>query len=260
MPSPYLSVVAINGKHKQSQTPLNVARHNLRTIEAELRGRKQDRINPALSVQNQILRGPDTPEAVITLMERLWGYEGAKVIRKDQICMFEVVVDPLCHENPSLTDLDTFFEDAILWLVSWFDCPLLSAIVHHDEARPHMHLLFTPLKDGRLQGAQVMGNRTALSKMQAEFAAQLAARHGCQKTPKYTQNVRSMVAETVIRYLLGGRAHSCVTVNQEHQLRKAILAAPDMHNLAAAFDVLLDSTSIEVDEQRRVRPPTSTMV
>jgi len=54
---------------------------------------------------------------------------------------------------------------------------IFSAVVHMDEATPHMHLCFVPLtKDLRLSAKQILGNRADLVKWQDDFHAHMSAR------------------------------------------------------------------------------------
>lgn len=41
---------------------------------------------------------------------------------------------------------------------------IISAVVHMDEATPHMHLVFCPInKDGKLSAKSILGNQKSLS-------------------------------------------------------------------------------------------------
>lgn len=47
---------------------------------------------------------------------------------------------------------------------------IFTAVIHMDEANPHMHLCFVPLtEDNRLTAKEILGNRVKLSKWQDEF-------------------------------------------------------------------------------------------
>ena len=56
--------------------------------------------------------------------------------------------------------------------------PILSAIVHNDEAAPHCHVILLPLVDGRMRGSELMGNRIKIMAMQGDFQAKVGQRYG----------------------------------------------------------------------------------
>lgn len=238
----YIALESINGKAKASQTPINAARHNLRTIKAEMKGRPGDHIDPKRTKLNRILRGPGNPDEVVALMNKRISDYGAKAVRKDQIMMFEVVVDP----NQTIQDVDDFFEAAVLWMVDWFDCPLVSAVVHYDETKPHMHMLFVPLLEGRLQGDRVMGKRQDLRRMHKAFQAQVGKRFGLADQKKFTAKERTIAANAVMAKITYGRPADWLSADALFQLRKAISNASDFDRLVSAFGLDEDKNPIGV--------------
>ena len=55
---------------------------------------------------------------------------------------------------------------------------IISAVVHLDEATPHMHLCFVPItNDGRLSSKDVIGGPKGLKKLQDDFYAHMAERY-----------------------------------------------------------------------------------
>ena len=47
---------------------------------------------------------------------------------------------------------------------------IISAVVHMDEATPHMHLVFCPInKDGKLSAKSILGNQKSLSEWQTRY-------------------------------------------------------------------------------------------
>ena len=59
---------------------------------------------------------------------------------------------------------------------------ILSAVAHHDEAAPHVHVLL--LVGHKMAGSELVGNRRTLADMQAAFHAAVGAHHGLRKAPK----------------------------------------------------------------------------
>jgi hypothetical protein len=231
----YLAIGAINGKSGRNQTPIGAASHNLRKIPAEMRGRAGDRINPKRSHLNRILSGPATPAAIVSLIDRLIADAGARIMRKDQIKLFEAVIGL----KEQVDDVDGFFEAAMYWMVNWFNCPLVSAVTHHDEAEPHMHMLFVPLRDGRLQGREVMGGPQELRRMNKEFHAQVGLRYGLTTKRHFATREREAGASAVMGRLQQALPPGWLSADQSFQLRRAI-AGPNFEGVISAFGVDVD--------------------
>ncbi|MBB5189597.1 hypothetical protein HNQ50_000307 [Silvimonas terrae] len=225
----YLEVARINGGAKASQTPLNAARHNLRCIAAELQGRPGDRIDPARIHLNQVLYGPATPEEIIALMNQFILDQRAEVWRKDLIQMFEVVIDP--KQALLRADEDRFFKAAMTWLESWLDCPMLSAIVHRDETSPHAHVLFVPLRNGRLQGSMVIGNKHKLARMQKRFYDEVCKPFGLSKPATFSREEKAPLADSIVKHVTRAGVLSADVL---HQLRVMVRNAPNLAALANA--------------------------
>src|SRR5207245_6185490 len=70
--------------------------------------------------------------------------------------------------------------DSLAWIEVYFAVPVLSAVVHVDEAAPHMHVLLLPLLNGRMQGSDLVGSRSRLRAMQSEDrkSTRLNSSHG----------------------------------------------------------------------------------
>lgn len=225
----YLGLQAINGRSKFSQTPLNVARHNLREIAAELHGRDGARIDPTRCKYNQILRGPGTAKDIVDLMERRILDYGAVCKRIDQIKMFEVVVSL----REPVHDINQFFSETADWLTNWFDCPLLSAVIHNDEQEPHCHYLFVPLRDGRLQGSVVMGSKGDLHRLQVQYQEQLGQRYGLKQRERIGAAQRQYIGQRILQAINPSR----LTADQQFQLRQALNNAGNFTMLSSAFGI-----------------------
>lgn len=74
---------------------------------------------------------------------------------------------------------------------------IISAVVHLDEATPHMHLTFVPItKDGRLSSKELIGGPKGLVKMQDDFYAHMVERYpdlsrGISKTVTHRKHLPS---------------------------------------------------------------------
>lgn len=73
-----------------------------------------------------------------------------------------------------------YFTDAIEWLEKRHGPGnVVCTTVHLDESTPHLAAYVVPLTaDGRLSAKDFVGGRSALSKMQTSFAAEVGAKHG----------------------------------------------------------------------------------
>ncbi|MEN2426300.1 plasmid recombination protein [Chromobacterium vaccinii] len=239
----YLSAHGINGR-RPNQTLQTVAAHNTRSIAAELRGGPGARIDPARVHLNRVIAGPETAEEIVASHARILEMFSAQPKRRDQITLIEVVADP----GQQLEKPMAFFEAAKDWLVFWYDCPLLHAVVHFDEAAPHAHYLFIPIRDGRLQGDAVMGKRPDMARMQREFHAAVCKRFDIHSPAKLGATERKRVALQIVDTIL--RQGARLSADQKHQLGKALQTAPDFPSLAAAFGVAISTpaTPIGVEE------------
>ncbi|UTH72236.1 plasmid recombination protein [Chromobacterium sp. IIBBL 290-4] len=235
----YLSAHAINGK-RPNQNLQTIAAHNTRSIAAELRGGPGARIDPARVHLNRVIAGPETAEEIVASHARILEMFGAQPKRKDQIVLLEVVVDP----KQPLEDPVAFFEATKDWLVSWYDCPLLHAVVHFDEAELHAHYLFVPIRDGRLQGDVVMGKRPDMARMQRDFQAAVCKRFGIDPPAKMPAAERKSAARQIVDAVI--RQGARLSADQKHQLGKALQVAPDFQSLAMAFGVAISTPAIPI--------------
>ena len=170
------------------------ARHNHREILAELGASPGGRIDPARVGLNRVLRGQSTAAAVASQAQTLMDDAGVKVMRKDAVRALEIIFS---LPPESSIDHDRFFNESVQWAGQYFAAPVISAIVHNDEAAPHCHVLLLPLVDGRMIGSDLMGGRAKLQALQADFHAQVGQRHGlarqtAQKRPSAATRKQAM--------------------------------------------------------------------
>ncbi|WP_166674665.1 plasmid recombination protein [Janthinobacterium sp. 75] len=154
---------------------VTAAKHNLREILAELDGDQRATIDPSRTPMNCIVRGAATAAGVASEARALMAAAGITTLRKDALRGIEII-----FSLPAGTTIDqrAFFDDALSWAAQWFSVPILSAIVHNDEAAPHCHVILLPLVDGRMRGSELMGNRMKIMAMQGDFHAKVGQRYG----------------------------------------------------------------------------------
>lgn len=151
------------------------ARHNHREILAEMGGTPGCSIDPRRTPLNRVLAGPGDAAGVVAEAQALMSAAGVGTLRKDAVRALEIVVS---LPSDTSVDQDAFFTDALRWAAAAIGAPVLSAVVHNDEAAPHAHILILPLVDGRMVGSDLMGNRAKLQALHADFQLKVAHRYG----------------------------------------------------------------------------------
>lgn len=194
------------------------AKHNLREIQAEIGA--DSHINPALIGLNQILAGAATAAEVAAFAERLMNDASVGNLRRDAVRGIEIIIS---LPPTSTIERAVFFSDALAWVRDFFAVPVLSAVVHLDEAAPHCHVVLLPLVDGRMVGSDLMGNWTRLQAIQAGFYEQVGQPHGLTR-PKAPRRLNSAT-----RGKGASMAYTAIVGNPDLLLRadveKAILEA-----------------------------------
>lgn len=144
------------------------------------RTRETPNADPSKTPQNQ--HSHATPEEVAqALRERL-----PEKRRKDAVLGLEFFVggSPEWFGGKTREQQDAYFREAVGWLekrhgkenvVGWS--------IHRDESTPHLVAYVVPLdaKTGKLNAKQWTGGAAALSRMQTDFARDVAARHGLDR-------------------------------------------------------------------------------
>ncbi len=112
------------------------------------------------------------------VLERI-NESGAKM-RKDSVvlqdCFISATPEWIRSKTPELQR--EYFETALGFFEKEFGKEnIVSAVVHLDEATPHMHLCFVPItKDNRLSSKELIGGPKGLSKLQDRFYEHMSAR------------------------------------------------------------------------------------
>jgi hypothetical protein len=156
------------------------AKHNHREILAELGGTPGCAIDPSRTPSNRVLRGAVTAAGVAKQAQAMMAAAGITALRKDAVRALEIVVS---LPPDSQVDQHAFFNDAIQWAEAAMGAPVISAVVHNDEATPHAHILILPLVNGRMVGSDLMGNRAKLQTLQSDFHMKVGQRYGLTRQP-----------------------------------------------------------------------------
>lgn len=172
------------------------ARHNHREIAAECGA--DGHIFTGRTALNRVLRGEGTATGVAKMAQALLDNAGVKTLRKDAVRALEVI---FCLPVESSIEHDGFFRDALAWTDEYFQVPVISAVIHYDEAAPHCHVLVLPLVRGRMIGSDLMGNRSKLQALQADFQVKVGQRYGLTRQPaqkRLSSSARKSAAAKVL--------------------------------------------------------------
>jgi len=76
-------------------------------------------------------------------------------------------------------DFNSLYTDCLSLLKEYYpECPIVHAVIHHDEDTPHMHVIVVPFKDGKLQADQVKGYKGVSQDRNKFFFNRLNVRYG----------------------------------------------------------------------------------
>lgn len=154
---------------------LNVMRHNARELQAEIGVGADSGIDASRIHLNVTLHGPATADGVASAARDAMREHGIVAPRKNATLGIEIVAS-----LPAGLAIDhlAYFRDTAAWAQQHYRVPLLSAIVHNDESSPHLHLVLLPVRDGKLVGSELLGNRATMKAMQKDFHEQVAKQYG----------------------------------------------------------------------------------
>lgn len=158
-------------------------------------------IDAARTAHNFTLRGPSSAEAIARLARTLMAAAQVGPLRKDAVTMLDAL---FCLPADSTIDVRAYFAACVAWAEQHFAVPVLSAIVHLDEGAPHCHLLLLPLREGRMVGSSLYGNRAKLAARQAEFYRAVAQPHGLPRQavqPRLSAGRRAELLATLAAHL-----------------------------------------------------------
>jgi len=174
---------------------LRAARHNLREVQAECCA--GDHIDVARIPLNQRLVGPGSADDVNRRAKTLMKQAGIVRLRTDAVRALELLFT-LPSGHPAVEG--GFFQDCLEWVSNKYgSAQVLSAVIHHDEAAPHMHVLVLPLFDGKMNGSRLMGYAVQLSALHQSLHREVGLRHGLKPPqPRLTAKDRERAYRRVL--------------------------------------------------------------
>jgi hypothetical protein len=199
--------------------------HNLRKDNEGHRHRSP--IDRLLTPSNSVLLGSGDPKVAAELAANIFDELGVIVRRRDAIMGIEMVLQP-----PAGWDCDQFWNAGLRWIRGRYQ-HVISAVVHRDQKRPHMHVLALAIVDGKLDGAAMTSHDNRLSAQRRDFKAFMTAMFGFRsgRQPR-TMGVLGTFVSTGIAAPLQDAAEMC-----DHDLER-----------------LTDAASIDLENHKRVDP------
>lgn len=234
---------------RKPQTLLVAASHNLRDHQAEHGA--HDNICLELSHRNVILHGPSQSGAVDALARELKVKYAVpkRKLRKDHVQALEFVISV---RSDSDNDDMAYFKASTRWLIEVLgEEMLLSAVVHYDEAEPHMHALVLPIMDGQYLGGSPI-DKPNLRILNTRFADEVGTSFGFSFEPKSKLNSaqRSEAFNRVIDHL---------ETNDDPVFSSRIWGGVVKH-IKGAPQEFLEILGLQMPVQRRQSPKTMAQI
>ena len=239
----------VNGR-KPCTLP-EAARHNLREIQAEQGA--TGHIDPARTHGNTVLHGPATAAEVCAHAEALQAAAGIVrgSLRRDHCQAIEAVFS--LPQQSAVPDPADYFATCLAWLAGALALPVLSAVVHRDEAATHLHVLLLPVKDGAHVGSAPI-DRAALKRLRERFFAKVAGPAGLKHAGA---KVRGMAKQWAIAAVLR-RCEVLGLPAANGPLWPYLVACIERDPTAAMLALGIDANTIRPsDKQPHSEPPQS---
>lgn len=184
---------------RKPSTLLVAARHNLRESQRE-RGARAN-IDPSRSDSNRILSGPLTAREVVGVANAQAAAAGVDVValRKDHCQAVELLFS--LSAGSDAAGAIVYFDACLSWAEGKFGVPgILSAVVHFDESAPHLHVLVSPLVEGRMNGSALVA-RERLIQLRSDFFAEVGRRYGICQPQRLAGSTKGRAIAAVLDHL-----------------------------------------------------------
>lgn len=216
------------------------ARHNLRQLQKERGSRAK--INPALTPLNVVLAGPSGATEVASNARRIKESYAVpkKKLRKDHVQAIEFLIS---LPTKSTIDSSQYFTAALEWFIKVYGKEMvLSAVVHHDEAAPHLHALVLPLVDGVYKGGALI-DKTHLPNLIKSFGEEVGLRFGlrCSRNERWTNGQRHIAARMVLAHV-NKHADAILSSQLWQPVRAEIERSPESYFAALGLEMTRQKT------------------
>jgi hypothetical protein len=178
---------------------LVAARHNRREIVAE-RG-SAGSIDASRCRLNYSLMDEATAKEIAAKAAAMLANAGITAPRKNAGRTMEII-----FSLPPAAQIDhrSYFSACVEWAGQQFGGRgnVIAADVHLDEGAPHCHVLLVPLRDGKLSGSLMTGDRANVAKLQTSFFETVARPFGLNApAAKLKGAARERLAQIVVKRL-----------------------------------------------------------
>ena len=180
------AILRIEKRKLGSVTPIN--NHHERLKE---KYKSNEDIDPERTYLNYHLVEPEGKyrQKVLDRIE-----EVGAIRRKDSVVMQDVLItaSPDWIDAKSYEEQVEYFDHAFDFIVGRYGRDnILSAVVHMDEAHPHMHLVFVPITpEGKLSSKTLVGGPKGMEKLQDDFHEHMA-----RKYPDLTRGISKKITK-----------------------------------------------------------------
>ena len=144
--------------------------HNLRVGNEDHRHRS--RIDPTRTGANEVLRGPVCPLVAAELVRSVLEELGIVPARRDTIMGIEAVI-----QAPEGADMPAFWSECLTWAAGRYQ-HIVSAAIHRDQSRPHLHVIALAVAGGKLAGNALTSGAGRFTLQKREFLAHMRDRLG----------------------------------------------------------------------------------
>lgn len=228
-------------KLKGKRIVLAASKHNLRELVAELGA--DSHIDIKRMSDNYIITGAETSAGVANYESSLLAEaEFPHPLRVDSVRAIELIFS--LPPDSKINHLD-YFSSATNWARKFYNVPILSSIVHVDEAAPHCHVLMLPLVEGKMIGSALAGNKARYLATQSDFHAQVAAKYGLKRqTPqkRHSLATRHEIASKALALIKSDH-----TLLNEPNIKDALitLIAANPESLALALNIKIKQPKVK---------------
>ncbi len=181
-------------KIKSYELLKNALKHNHRQIPRELGENRH--IDSSKCCLNRVLAGSSDPAQVVRDTEAMIVGSTGKKLRRNGVLALEYLVS---LRSGTAVDIDQYFPAVVDWLEDYLGCPIISAVVHLDEANPHMHVLVLPLRNGRMMGSELVGYKGDLAALKQSHHKCVGQRFGMQMAESIPRYMRHELSRQVVQ-------------------------------------------------------------
>lgn len=162
--------------------------HNLR--EGNEAHRHRSPIDPARRGANEVLRGPERLSVVVELVRNVFDELSIVPARADAIAGVELVFQP-----PDGHDTPEFWSECLRWVDGRYQ-HVLSAVVHRDQKRPHLHVIALAVTGGKLAGNALTSGAGRFTIQRREFMAHVFEALGLRPNRRAADPLKALALTT----------------------------------------------------------------